>query len=128
MGTDNGALRYDHRARHHAVDRSIHLFSQQQRARRTYDLAHEPCVCSFLLTGEGHMRRRGLLGCQPFLDRISYPAALLVAVVLGFVGALVALNASEAVKAKQGPPPAFHVEMANPPHCSIKTPDRLIFL
>jgi hypothetical protein len=112
-----------------AVYRLIHLLSQRQRAQRTYDLAHEPCVCSFVLADEEHKRRRaGLLGYQPFLNRLSYPAALLVAVVFGFVGALVALSASEAVKKKQGPPATFRVEMAKPPHCSIKAPDRLIFL
>src|SRR5262245_9694623 len=111
-----------------AAERSTYLLSQQQRARRTYDLAHEPCVCSFVPIGEEHKRRGGLLGCQPFLDRISYPAALLVAVVLGFVCALVALSASEARKPKQGPPAAFRVEKAKPPLCSLKTPDGLFFI
>jgi hypothetical protein len=109
-----------------AAERSIYLLSQQQRARRTYDLAHEHCVCSFVPIGEEHRRRGGILGCQPFLERISYPAALLVAVVLGFVGAFVALSASEAVT--PGPPAAFRVEMAKPPLCSLKTPDRLFFI
>lgn len=109
-----------------AAERSIYLLSQQQRVRRAYDLAHEPCVCSFVPIGEERRRRGGILGCQPFLDRISYPAALLVAVVLGFVGALVALSASEAVT--PGPPAACRVEMAKPPLCSLKTPDRLFFI
>jgi hypothetical protein len=58
---------------------------------------------------------------------MSYPAALLVAAVLGFEGALVAL-ASQAVNAKYGPPAALRVEMAKPPQCSIETPDQLFFL
>ena len=62
---------------------------------------------------------------QPFLYQISYPAALLVAVVLGFEWTVVALSASEAVKT---PPAALRVEMAKPPQCSIETPDRLVFL
>jgi len=94
----------------------------------SYDLAHEPYVCRFLLTGE-HKPHEGLFRRQPFLVvQISYPAALLVAAVLGFVSALTALSVSEAVKTKQGPPAALRVEMAKPPHCSIKTPDRLFFL
>jgi hypothetical protein len=54
--------------------------------------------------------------------------SLIVAAVLGFEGALIALGASEAAKAKPAPPSAFRVEMAKPPYCSIKTPDRLFFL
>jgi hypothetical protein len=54
--------------------------------------------------------------------------ALIVAGVLGFEGALIALGVSEAAKAKPAPPSAFGVEMAKPPYCSIKTPDRLFFL
>jgi hypothetical protein len=73
--------------------------------------------------GEGHIEHR-----QPFLERISYSALLLVAAVLGFEWTLIALGASEAVKAKPAPPAAFWVEMAKLPHCSIKTPDRLFFL
>jgi hypothetical protein len=72
---------------------------------------------------EDHVEHR-----QPFLDRISYPAALIVAGVLGFEGALIALSVSEAAKAKAAPPSAFRVEMAKPPYCSIKMPDRLVFL
>ncbi len=53
---------------------------------------------------------------------------LIVAAVLGFEGALIALGVSVAAKAKPAPPSAFRVEMAKPPYCSIKTPDRLIFL
>jgi hypothetical protein len=77
-------------------------------------------MCRVLLVGDEHQR--------PFLNRLSYPATLLVAVVFGFVGALVAISASEAVKTKQAPPAAFRVEMAKPPYCSIKAPDQLIFL
>jgi len=65
---------------------------------------------------------------QPFRDRIFYPTALIVAAVLGFEGTRSGLAASEAAKAKAGPPAAFRVEMAKPPHCSIKTQDRLFFL
>jgi hypothetical protein len=65
---------------------------------------------------------------QPFLGRISFPAALLVAAVLGFEYALVAITASEAVKATHGLPAATTVEMAQPPECSIKMPERLHFL
>jgi hypothetical protein len=65
---------------------------------------------------------------RPFLDRISYFAALLVAAVLGFEGALVAITASEAVKVTHGPPAVTAVEMAKPPECSIKMPDLLHFL
>jgi hypothetical protein len=72
---------------------------------------------------EDHVEHR-----QPFLDQISYPVALIVAGVLGFEGALIALGVSEAAKAKPAPPSAFGVEMAKPPYCSIKTPDRLFFL
>jgi hypothetical protein len=83
------------------------------------DLAMCP-MCRVLVVGEEHQRREGL--------RIPYPAALIVAAVLGFGGALIALGVSEAAKAKPAPPSAFRVEMAKPPYCSIKTPDRLIFL
>jgi hypothetical protein len=84
-------------------------------------------VCRVLPEREEHQRREGRFEHrQLFLDRISYPAALLVAVVLGFEGALVALSASEAVKAR--PPTALRVEMAKPPQCSIETPDQLFFL
>ena len=83
----------------------------------SYDLAHE------------HKPHGGLFRRQPFLVvQISYPAALLVTAVLGFVSALAALSADEAVKTKQGPPAALRVEMAKPPHCSIKPSDRLFFL
>jgi len=92
------------------------------------DLAMCP-MCRVLVVGKEHQRRESHIEHrQPFLDRISYPALLLVVAVFGFVGALVAISASEAVKTKQAPPAAFRVEMAKPPHCSIKAPDRLIFL
>jgi hypothetical protein len=86
--------------------------------------------CRVLPEREEHQRREGRLEHrQPFLDQMSYPAALLVAAVLGFEGALVALSASQAVNAKHGPPAAaLRVEMAKPPQCSIETPDRLFFL
>jgi hypothetical protein len=88
------------------------------------DLAHGPYVCRVLPEREEHQRREGRLQHrQAFLDRISYPAALLVAVALGFEGALVALSVT-----KQGPPTAIRVEMAKPPQCSIEKPDRLFFL
>jgi hypothetical protein len=58
----------------------------------------------------------------------GWRAALIVAAVLGFEGTRIGLAASEAAKAKAGPPAAFRVEMAKPPHCSIKTQDRLFFL
>ena len=84
-------------------------------------------MCRVLLVGEEHQRREGHIEHrQAFLTRLSYPATLLVAVVFGFVGALVAISASEAVKTKQAPTAAFRVEMAKPPHC--EAPDRLIFL
>jgi hypothetical protein len=84
-------------------------------------------MCRVLPVGEEHERREGHIEHrQAFLNRLSYPATLLVAVVFGFVGALVAISASEAVKTKQTPPEAFRVEMAKPPH--FKTPARLIFL
>ena len=83
-------------------------------------------MCRVLFQGEGH-QNRGHMHRQPFLDRISYPAALLVAAVLGFEGTLVGLSASEAVTTKQGPT-ALRVEMAKPPQCSIETPDQLVFL
>jgi hypothetical protein len=90
------------------------------------DLAMCP-MCRVLV--EEHQRREGHIEHrQPFLDRIFYPAALIVAAVLGFEGALIALRVSEAAKEKPAPPSAFRVEMAKPPYCSIKTPDRLIFL
>jgi hypothetical protein len=65
---------------------------------------------------------------QPFLDRIFYPAALIVAAFLGFEGTQIGLALTEAAKAKPGPPAAFRIERAKPPDCSIKTPDRLFFL
>ena len=69
-------------------------------------------MCRVLLVGEEHQRREGHIEHrQAFLNRLSYLAALLVAVVFGFVGALVAISASEAVKTKQAPPAAFRVEM-----------------
>src|SRR5262245_8398571 len=92
----------------------------------SYDVAHETCLCRFLQTGE-HRRHGGLLRRHAFLDRISYPVALLVAAVLGFEGALVALSASEAVTTKQGPPAALRVDMAKPPQCSIETSDQMFF-
>ena len=56
-------------------------------------------------------------------SRTEYPylAALLIAAFLGFEGTWIALGATD-------PPAALRVEMAKPPHCSIKTPDRLFFL
>jgi hypothetical protein len=99
--------------------RSISEFGRMPR-----DIAHGPYVCRVLPEREEHQGCEGRLQHQQlFLDRISYPAALLVAVVLGFEGALVALGASEAVTAKHGPPAAIPVEMAKPPQCSIETPD-----
>jgi hypothetical protein len=83
--------------------------------------------CRVLPEREEHQRREGQHR-QPILDQISYPAALLVAAVLGFEGALVALSASQAVNARHGPPGALRVEMAKPPQCSIETPDQLFFL
>jgi hypothetical protein len=92
------------------------------------DLAMCP-ICRVILAGEERRRREGHIEhWQPFLDRISYPAALLVAAVLGFEGTRIALGASDAAKAKPAPPAAFRVETAKPPHCSIKMPDRLFFL
>src|SRR5262249_49003962 len=86
-------------------------------------------MCRVLLVGGEHQRREGHVEHrQPFLERISYPALLLVAAVFGFEGTRIALGASEAVKAKPGPPAAFRIEMAKPPQCSIETPDRLVFL
>ncbi len=86
-------------------------------------------MCRVLLVGEEHQRREGRIEHrQPFLDRISYLAALLIAAFLGFEGTRIALSAIEAAKAKPDPPAAFRVEMAKPPLCSIKTPDRLFFL
>ena len=82
-------------------------------------------MCRVLLQGEGHQGRGHMQHRQPFLNRISYPAALLVAAVLGFEWTLVALSASKAVKT---PPAALRVEMAKPPQCSIETPGRLVFL
>jgi len=88
------------------------------------DLAHVSYVCRVLPEREKHHRcesRREHR--QPFLNRISYPAALLVAVVLGFEGALVVITASEAVNVKHAPPAAIPVEIAKPPQCSIETPE-----
>ena len=85
-------------------------------------------MCCVILVGE-HQRREGHIEHRrPFLDRISYPALLLVAAVLGFEGTRIALGASEEAKATAGPPAAFRIEMAKPPHCSIETPNRLFFL
>jgi hypothetical protein len=79
-------------------------------------------MCRILLVGEEHQRREGHIEHrQPFPDRISYLAALLIAAFLGFEGTRIALGATD-------PPAALRVEMAKPPHCSIKTPDRLFFL
>jgi hypothetical protein len=81
--------------------------------------------CRALLVGEEPQRRKDQLEHRlRFLDRISYPAALIVAAVLGFEGTRLGLALNEA-KPK---PAAFRVEMAKPPYCSIKTPDRLFFL
>ena len=92
------------------------------------DLAMCP-ICRVLLVGEEHQRREGHIEHrQPFLDRISYPAALTVAAVLGFECTRIGLALSEAAKAKPGPPAAFRVETAKPPDCSIETPDRLFCL
>jgi hypothetical protein len=86
-------------------------------------------TCRVRPLGEEHHRHEGHIEHrQPFPGRISYVAALLVAAVLGFEGTRIALGAIEAAKAKPDPPAAFRVEMAKPPHCSIKTPDRLFFL
>jgi len=88
------------------------------------DLAHVPYGCrayrnaKSITAAEGRLEHR-----QPFLNRISYPAALLVAVVLGFEGALVVITASEAVNVKHAPPAAIPVEIAKPPQCSIETPE-----
>ena len=84
-------------------------------------------ICGVLLQGEEH-QGSSHIHRQPFLDQISYPAALLVAAVLGFEGALVGLTAREAATARQWPPAALRVEKAKPPQCSIETPDRLVFL
>jgi hypothetical protein len=84
-------------------------------------------MCRVLLQGEEH-QGSSHIHRQPFLDRISYPAALLVAAALGFEGALVGLSASEAATTRQGPPAALRGEKAKPPQCSIETPDRLVFL
>ena len=82
-----------------------------------------------VLVGEQHQRLEGHTEHrQPFLERISYPALLLVAAVLGFDGTRIALGASEAAKANAGPSTAFRIEMAKPPLCSIETPNRLFFL
>jgi hypothetical protein len=111
------------------TDRVTCSSSFSEFGRMPHDLAHRPHVCRVLPECEEHQRREGRFEHrQLFLDRISYPAALLVAVALGFEGALVALSASEAVKAKHGPPTALRVEMAKPPQCSIETPDQLFFL
>jgi hypothetical protein len=101
-----------------------------------HDFAHGPNVCRILTERGEHQRRergeaRRLKHRQPFLDRISYPAALLVAVVVGFCGGVLGffggvfvetLNASEAEKVKYRSPVAIPVEMAKPPRCSIETP------
>jgi hypothetical protein len=91
------------------------------------DVAMSP-MCRVRLQGEEHQGHGHMEHRQRFLDRISYPAALLVAAVLGFEGALVALIASEAVATRQGPAAALQVEMAKPPQCSIETPDQVVFL
>jgi len=91
------------------------------------DLAMCP-MCPVLLVGEEHQRREGHIEHrQPFLDRIFYPALLLVVAVFGFEGTRIALGASEAAKAKPTPP-GIPGEMAKPPQCSIESPDRLVFL
>jgi hypothetical protein len=82
-------------------------------------------MCRVLLQGEEHRGRGHMQHRQPFLDRISYPTALLVAAVVGFEGALVGLSASEALT-RQRPPAALGVEMARPPQCSIKAPDQFV--
>jgi hypothetical protein len=93
-----------------------------------HDLAMCP-MCRVLLVGEEHQRREGQIEHrQPFLNRISYVAALIVAAVLGFEATRIGLAASEAAKATAEPPAAFRVEMAKPPHCSIEMPDRWHFL
>src|SRR5262249_18566551 len=97
--------------------------SNSEFGRMPRDLAMCP-MCRVLVVGKEHQRREGHIEHrQPFL---SFPVLLLVAAVLGFEWTLIALAASEAVKAKPAPPAAFWVEMA--PHCSIKTTDRLFFL
>jgi hypothetical protein len=101
---------------------ATHLIVYVGSTTMSYDVAHETCVCRIQ-----HKRPRGSLQ-PPALWQISYPAALLVAVLLGFVSALVALSASEAVATKEGSAAALRVEMAKPPQCSIETPDRLFFL
>jgi len=102
--------------------------SNSEIGRMPRDLAMCP-MCRVLVVGKEHQRREGHIEHrQASLNRLSYPATLLVAVVFGFVGALLAIGASEAIKTKQAPPAAFRVEMAKPPHCSTKAPDRLIFL
>jgi hypothetical protein len=86
-------------------------------------------VCRVMLVSEEHQRLEGHIEHrQSFLDRISYPALLLVAAVLGFEGTRIALGASEAAKAMPAPPATFRVEMAQRPYCSINTPNRLFFL
>jgi hypothetical protein len=87
----------------------------------SYDLAI--CPRCRIQRRDGHIEHR-----QPFLDRLSHPAALIVAAVLGFEWTLVAVGVSEATKAKPGAPAAFRVEMPNPPHCSIERPERLFLL
>jgi hypothetical protein len=83
-------------------------------------------MCHVLLQREEHRGRAHMQ--HPFLDRISYPAALLVAAVLGFEGALVGLSASEALTTRQRLPATLGAEMAKPPQCLIETRDQLVFL
>ena len=78
------------------------------------DVAFALCAACKEHLGSSHMQHR-----QPFLDRISYPAALLVAAILGFAGALAGVSASEAVTTRQGPSEALRVETAKPPQCLI---------
>src|SRR5215468_8271484 len=117
------------RPKHRAAKPQLKRFaSNREFDRMPRDLAMCP-MCRVLVVGREHQRREGHIEHrQAFLNRLSYPATLLVAVVFGFVGALVAISASEAVKTTQTPPAAFRVEMAKPPDCAIKAPDRLIFL
>jgi len=106
----------------------LHSNSNSEFGLMPRDLAMCP-MCRVLLVGEEHQRREGHIEHrQPFVDRISYAALLLVAAVLGFEATRIALGASEAAKAKPGPPAAFRVEMAKPPQCSIESPNRLVFL
>jgi hypothetical protein len=93
-----------------------------------HDVAVCP-MCRVVLAGEEHERRREghVKHRQAFLNRISYPALLLVAAVLGFEGTRIVLGASEAAKVAPASPSAFQVEKAKPPYCAIGTPD-LVFL